>query len=290
VPDPILRSLASPDETIRFPLSVVDVVEVGDWTVSRTVLEPGWRWSTHVRPLVGGDWCQARHVGVVVSGRLRITLPDGTSFELGPDDVYEIPPGHDGQVLGDGKYEFIEWSGTRAFAGFRTGVRSRVLSTLLFTDLCDSAALSARLGDGAWRDVLSTFYETARAGLERYRGREVKTTGDGMLATFEGPAQALRFAAEIRQRAARDNLHTRAGVHVGEVEMVGADLRGAAVQEAAAIKSGAAADEILVSETTRTLAQASGLTFEDRGEVPLGGPDRARRLYAYLAQGDAGAA
>jgi class 3 adenylate cyclase len=233
--------------------------------------------------------CQARHIGVVLGGRIRITLADGTTFDLGPDDVYEIPPGHDGQVLGDEPYVFVEWSGTRAFAGFRTGVRSRVLSTLLFADLCDSAALSARLGDGAWRDALSTFYERARAGLEHYRGREVKTTGDGMLATFEGPAQALYFAAEIRQRAARDGLHIRAGVHVGEVELVGADLRGGAVQEAAAIKAEAGADEILVSETTRTLAQASGLAFEDRGEVPLGGPDGARRLYAYLARDEVGA-
>lgn len=149
-----LRSLSSPDETIRFPLSVVDVVELGDWTVSRSVLDPGWRWSTDVRPLVVGEWCQARHVGVVLAGRLRITLTDGTSLELGPDDVYEIPPGHDGQVLGDEPYVFVEWSGTRAFAGFRTGARSRVLTTLLFTDICDSAAFAARLGDGAWRDVL----------------------------------------------------------------------------------------------------------------------------------------
>jgi class 3 adenylate cyclase len=287
VPELSTRSLNSPDETIRFPLSVVDVVELGDWTVSRTVLDPGWRWSTHVRPLVGGDWCQARHVGVVVAGRARITLPDGTSVELGPNDVYEVPPGHDGQVLGDEQYVFVEWSGTRAFAGFRTGVRSKVLSTLLFADICDSAALAARLGDGAWRDVLSTFYESARAGLERYRGREVKTTGEGMLATFEGPAQALHFAAELRQRAAGNSVHVRVGVHIGEVELVGADLRGAAVQEAAAIKNGAGTDEIMASETTRTLAQASGLAFEDRGEVELPGLNEKRRLFAYIGPADA---
>ncbi len=288
MPELFKRSLRSPDETIRFPLSIVDVVEFGDWTVSRTVLDPGWRWSTHVRPLVGGEWCQARHVGIVVTGRLRATFPDGATLEFGPDDVYDIPPGHDGQVLGDEKHQSVEWSGTRAFAGFRTSVRSRVLMTLLFTDPCDSAALAARLGDGAWRDLLSTFYESARAGLEHYRGREVKTTGDGLLATFEGPAQGLLFAAEMRRRASRNQMHVRTGVHVGEVELVGADLRGAAVQEAAAIKNGAGTDEILVSETTRTLAQASGLAFEDRGEVELPELNEKRRLFAYIAPDDAG--
>ena len=99
------------------------------------VSEPGWRWSVDNRPKVGGEWCQARHVGVVISGRLGIDFSDGTSAEFGQHDVFDIPPGHDGYTVGDEQLVQIEWAGIRAWAGFPTGVHSRVLRTLLFTDI-----------------------------------------------------------------------------------------------------------------------------------------------------------
>ncbi len=183
---PYFKSFRDPDETMELDGVTERQVELGDLTIGRQKLEPGWRWSTHVRPHVGGDWCQARHVGVMLSGRLGIRLRDGTTFELGPDDVFDIPPGHDGYVIGHEAVETIEWAGSRAFWGSRAGAHGRALATLMFTDLVDSTAIANRLGDGAWRTLLSEHFESARTQLERFNGREVKTTGDGLLATFEG--------------------------------------------------------------------------------------------------------
>src|SRR5687768_7642876 len=108
------KNLRTPDETIRLPGITEELVDLGDLTVGRTVQEPGWQWSTHVRPVIGGDWCRARHVGVVLSGRWGALLEDGTVLEFGPDDVYDIPPGHDGYTIGDQPCVLIEWSGLRA--------------------------------------------------------------------------------------------------------------------------------------------------------------------------------
>jgi class 3 adenylate cyclase len=285
MPDALRKSLEAPDDTIEFTKFHAEIVELGDLTVGRLVTEPGWRWSEHVRPTVGGEWCQARHVGIVISGRLGILLSDGTELEFGPNDVFDIPPGHDGYTVGDEPCVQVEWAGLRAFAGFPTGVHSRVLATLLFTDLVDSTELAARLGDTRWRELLSTHFEAARAELERFGGREVKTTGDGILATFEGPARALYCAAAIRRSAGRAGLQIRAGVHVGEVELVGEDVRGRAVHETARIMAAAGADEILVSDLTRALAQASGLPFEERGVHTLKGLEGEWHLAAYVADG-----
>jgi class 3 adenylate cyclase len=274
------KSLDEPDDVQRFPGIAAELVDLGDVTVGRYTAEPGWRWSTHVRPEVGGESCQARHVGVMISGRLGIRLDDGTTFELGPNDVYDIPPGHDGYVIGHEHLVNIEWAGTRAFAGYRSG-HGRTLATLLFTDIVESTALAKQLGDVAWRTRLSTHFEAARAQLERFRGREVKTTGDGLLATFDGPALALQCAGAIRAAAGREGLEIRVGVHVGEVELVGTDVRGVAVHEAQRIMAQAASDEILVSETTRALALTSGLSFADRGTHSLKGLPGEWHLFAY---------
>jgi class 3 adenylate cyclase len=280
--DALLKSLEIPDDVIEFPGMDARIVELGDLTVGRLVSQPGWRWSTHVRPTVGGEWCQARHVGIVLSGRLGVVLSDGTSYEIGPNDVFDIPPGHDGFTIGDEPCVQIEWAGLRAFAGFPTGIHSRVLATLLFTDVVDSTAIAARLGDNRWRELLSRHFETARAELERFGGREVTTTGDGMLATFEGPARALHCAAALRRSTSRDGLRIRAGVHIGEVELVGNDVRGVTVHEASRIAAAAAPDEILVSDLTRALAGASGLVFEDRGTHTLKGLEGEWKLAAYV--------
>src|SRR6185312_8393140 len=116
----------------------------------------------------------------------------------------------------------------------------------------------------AWRDLLSQTFEAMRGELERFGGREVKNTGDGMLVTFDGTARALQCAAAIRRVAHDHGLQLRIGVHVGEVEIVGDDVRSVTVHEAARIMAAAAPDEVLVSELTRMLAGAAGLSFEDR--------------------------
>lgn len=162
------KSLERPDEIVDVPGVRVHMVDLGDFTVGRMVNEPGWRWSTHMRPQVGADLCQVRHVGVVVSGRLGIEVSDGGRFELGPGDVFDIPPGHDGYTVGDEACVTVEWIGLRAFAGARAGTRGRALRTLLFTDVVDSTAIASRLGDRAWRHLLSAHFEAARAQLDNH--------------------------------------------------------------------------------------------------------------------------
>jgi class 3 adenylate cyclase len=197
-------------------------------------------------------------------------MRDGTTLRFGPDDVFEIPPGHDGYTLGDEPCVQIEWSGLRAFAGFRlAGTHNRALVTLLFTDLVDSTAMAKRLGDVAWRDVLSAHYEATRLALERHHGHEVKTTGDGLLATFDGPAAALRCAAAVGRAAG---------------QLVGTDVRGLAVHEAARILSAATADEILVSTTTRALAGNAGFVFRPRGTHILKGLPGEWELFACFEE------
>jgi hypothetical protein len=131
------QNLRTPDETLRLPGISEDLVDLGDLTVGRSVQEPGWRWSTHMRPIVGGDCSKARHVGVVLSGRLGAELKDATVLDLGPDDVYDIPPEHNGYTIGDQPCVLLEWSGLRAFLGFRAESHGRILTTLLFTDVVE---------------------------------------------------------------------------------------------------------------------------------------------------------
>jgi class 3 adenylate cyclase len=275
------KNLEQPDQTIELPLFTAKIVEVGDFTVGYVVYQPGWRWSTHVRPSVGGEWCQARHVGVVLSGRVAVSLQDGTALRFGPNDVFDIPPGHDAWVVGDEQFVQLEWTGLHTFIGTHSA-GGGVLATLLFTDLVDSTAAAARLGDLRWRELLSSHFAAARSALDRFGGREVKTTGDGLLATFDGPARALRAATAIRAAARNDGLGVRAGIHVGEVELVAGDVRGVAVHAAARILARAGEGEILVSETTRVLARGTGLEFEDRGTHELKGLDGEWRLFALV--------
>jgi class 3 adenylate cyclase len=283
-----MKSFAAPDQTIELPLLRAQIVELGDFTVGYVVHQPGWSWSEHVRPSVGGEWCQARHVGVVLSGRTGTRLEGGMTYEFGAHDLFDIPPGHDGWVIGDEPAVVLEWAGLHTFAG-PTLSKGRGLATLLLTDLVDSTPTAVRLGDRAWRELLTGHLAAARSALDRFGGREIDAAGDGILATFAGPANALRAAEEIRDAAARHGLRVRAGVHVGEVEFAGSAVRGVAVHEAARIMGKAAAGEILVSETTRALALPSGFAFDDRGLHTLKGLEGQRRLYALLANGGANA-
>jgi class 3 adenylate cyclase len=274
------KNLSSPDEVVRFPGYTEYVVEIGDLTVARVIQDPGWLYSRNMATIEEGSWCEAHHVGVTVSGRHGAALRDGSRLEFGPDDVYDIPPGHDGYTIGDEPAVMIEWSGVRTFGG-RSPSRNRVLTTLLFTDVVGSTATAARIGDAAWRGLLSGHYEANRAVLERHGGREIETTGDGMLALFSAPAPAVRCGDNLRAVAIKDGLHVRVGVHVGEVELVGGQVRGLAVHEAARITAAADDDEILVSEIARTFAAESGLRFEDRGDHELKGVPGSRRLFAF---------
>ena len=279
--DRYAKSFRTPDDSRDFGFAQEAVVELGDITAARRVHQPGWRWSEQMRPVVGGEWCQARHVGVVLGGRFGYTFEDGTTLELETDDVFDIPPGHDGYTLGDDDCVVIEWVGVRATIGFGVSAGNRVLMTLLFTDVVGSTQQAARLGDLAWHDLLSQHYEALRAQLEVFRGREIAATGDGMLAGFDNTAAALYCAHGVVSDAQALGVPIRAGVHVGEVQLVGSNVRGVAVHEAARIMAAAGANEILVSETVQVLASTAGLHFDDRGLHALKGIDTPRRLYAY---------
>ncbi|HJR52489.1 MAG TPA: adenylate/guanylate cyclase domain-containing protein [Gemmatimonadota bacterium] len=168
---------------------------------------------------------------------------------------------------------------------FVTGSRprvepDRVLATVLFTDIVDSTGWAGRLGDAAWRDRLEAHQRMVRGELDHHRGREVKTTGDGFLATFDGPARAIRCARQIRDEAQREGLGVRAGLHSGECEMMGGDVGGIAVHIAARVLAEASPGEILVSRTVKDLVAGSGLSFEERGARALKGLEGEWQLFA----------
>ena len=279
---PYVKSLQKPDDHEEIDNGAVDIVDLGDITIGRVVTDPGWRWSEHLRPIVGGDWCEVRHAGVVVSGRFGYSFPDGTTVEVGPDDVFDIPAGHDGYTVGDEPCVLLEWSGARSTRGFTVGEGKRVLTTMLFTDLVGSTETATRLGDTAWHELLSRHYESIRRQLDRFGGREIDTTGDGMLTTFDAAATAVQCAAAIVGDAIWLGLHVRCGVHTGEVQRLGTGVRGLAVHETARVMAQAGTDEVLVSETTRVLASSPDLTFEDRGPHRLKGIEGERHLYGLV--------
>jgi class 3 adenylate cyclase len=232
--------------------------------------------------MVGGDWCIARHVGVVVSGRMGVDLKDGARFELGPNDVFDIPPGHDAYVVGEEPLVEIDWSGLEAWTGFKVRLHDRVLAGLLMTDLVGSTAEASRVGDAQWRDNLAHHLESMRTLLGRFRGREIDTAGDGIFAIFDGAARALECAAAIREAARTQEMPVRIGVHVGEVELTANGARGLAIHEVARIAAAAGAGEILTSEATRAVSTGAGLVFKDRGAHQLKGLSEDRRLFEFL--------
>jgi class 3 adenylate cyclase len=282
--DLVAKNFDDPDEVVRLPLLVEEVVEVGGFTVGREVVEPGWRWSRDTKPTVGGDWCEAHHVGLTVSGQWGVLLKDGRTLEFRPGDVFEVPAGHDSWTIGDEPCVTLNWTGLRTFFASKALLPERFLATILFTDLVGSTAKLSEVGDTAWTELLSHFDQTVRQELERSQGRQVDSTGDGMLAVLGGPAAAVRCASAIRSVANAQGLRIRAGIHVGEVESSGSDIRGLAVHEAARVAAEAGPDEILVSETAMTLSIASGLEFADKGEHELKGIEGARRLFSYAGE------
>jgi class 3 adenylate cyclase len=171
---------------------------------------------------------------------------------------------------------------------FLTGVRpmpdaDRILATVMFTDIVDSTRRAAELGDRRWRDVLAEHDRAVRESLGRFRGREVKTIGDGFLATFDGPARAVRCAGSIRDSMAERGIDVRAGLHTGEIELTGEDVAGIAVHIAARICAMAGPKEILASSTVKDLVAGSGITFEDRGSHALKGVPDEWRIVAVTA-------
>lgn len=264
-------NLTPPEESYEFELGRAESSSLGDLTVGRSIAEPGWRWSEHVKPIVKTEWCQSRHLGYLARGRMHVLMKDGSETDIEPGDFFDIPPGHDAWVLGDEATESIEWIGMRGWISPLETLTERVLATIVFTDIVDSTALAVRLGDRGWRETLARHEEHVRDVLGLFRGREVKSTGDGFLAVFDGAARALRCADALVSAAESDGLSIRAGVHTGEVEWSGDDVRGLAVHEASRIIGLAKANEVLLTSITKELAAGSGMQFKDLGLQQLKG-------------------
>ena len=275
------KSLASPDLVRPFTYGHVDVVNLDETAVARFTWEPGWRWSKDVKPVVKTNSCENRHVGYVTSGTLHVQMDDGTELEIHTGDAYEIPPGHDAWIVGDETFNAVEFASAAIF-GVQPDEDASVLATILFTDIVDSTARLSRIGDAAWRRVVVDHNQVMRKKLDRFRGREMGTTGDGFLALFDGAARAVR-CAQAMTAAVRDlDLEIRAGLHTGEVAIVGGQARGLAVHAAARVAGLAGPGEVLVTGTTRDLLDGSSLRFEDRGEKELKGLDGVRRIFALV--------
>jgi class 3 adenylate cyclase len=277
------KSLASPDEVRPTPFGRVDIYNLDDLVIGRMVFEPGWHWMEHVRPIAGTDLCQYHHVGICIQGRLGNRLEDGSTIEIGPGMVFDIPPGHDGWVIGDEAFVAYDVAGVRSFARVDEKTQ-RVLGAVLFTDIVDSTALAESLGPARWRELVGMHNESIQFELDRYRGRLIKTTGDGVLALFDGSERAVRAAAAICLKAKSLGLAIRAGIHTGEVELVPGDVRGLAVHVAARVMALAGPSQVYVSATTRELVADSGLTFVDAGTHELKGVSGARQLYCLAAE------
>jgi class 3 adenylate cyclase len=160
---------------------------------------------------------------------------------------------------------------------------ARVLATVLFTDIVRSTDRAAEVGDRAWHDLLDGHNATVREWLARFRGREIKTLGDGFVATFDGPARAINCAREIVAGVDRLGLSVRCGLHTGECELLDGDIGGIAVHIGARVCSLAQGGEVLVSSTVKDLVVGSQLAFEDRGVHELRGVPGEWRLYALRA-------
>jgi class 3 adenylate cyclase len=171
---------------------------------------------------------------------------------------------------------------------FFTGVRpvvepDRILATVMFTDIVGSTTKAAELGDAKWREVLEGQQRVVRSELDRFKGREVKSTGDGFLATFDGPARAVHCGQAIVKAVQPLGIDVRVGLHSGEIEVMGSDVGGIAVHIASRVGSLAGTAEVLVSETVKGIVAGSGITFEDRGTQELKGVPDTWRLFAVQA-------
>jgi class 3 adenylate cyclase len=210
-------------------------------------------------------------INVEHSRYLAEHIPNARYVELeGSDNLFSI--GDTDAVIGE-----IE--------EFLTGERhdrepDRMLATVRFTDIVESTTRAAELGDSAWRRLLGEHDRLVRVALERHRGREVKTTGDGFLATFDGPARAIRAAASIAEGVRSLGLQVRAGLHTGECEVMDRDVGGLAVHIGVRVMNQAGPGEVLVSSTVKDLVVGAGIDFEDRGEHDLKGVPGRWRLFA----------
>lgn len=279
------KNFANPDVERDVGRGQLKIIELGDLAIGLIEYQPGWDWREDLKDRVGTATCQIRHVGVALSGRLEVAMDDGSSFVIEPMDAFDIPAGHIAHVVGDAPWVSIDTVGRRNFGAPARETFDRYLATILFVDIVGSTELVRRMGDHAWRDLLGDHNTAIRAVLERHRGVEIGTVGDGFLATFGSASHAVRAARDIARAAAELDLQVRAGLHTGEVEQAGEDVRGIAVHHASRVAGEAGAGEILVSSATRALLRGSGITLEPIGSRELKGIEEPDELFLVHSEG-----
>jgi class 3 adenylate cyclase len=273
------RTLREPDRALAYEHGSGEVVRIGELSVGRARLEPGWRWSVDIQPLVGTASCQLHHVHVVLAGSFAARLDDGETVQFIAGDVCDIPPGHDAWVVGDETVDLLDISGNVDTFGIPPATSTAVL-TMLMTDIVASTETAERLGGAAWRQVLERHHRLVRSQLDRFAGTEVDTTGDGFLATFASASSAVACARAVRDTVASADLRVRIGLHTGEVELTRDGLRGVAVHATARVMATAGASEIVVSGVTRALATGAAATFRPLGRRELKGIAEPVDLFA----------
>jgi class 3 adenylate cyclase len=257
-------------------------------TVGRAVLQPGWRWSEDLRPVVGTPSCLVHHIQLVLSGRLGVQLDGGEAQVFGPSSIIDIPPGHDAWVDGDEPLLLIDVAGNSADFAL-PAPQSRSVLTMLMTDIVNSTQTAAGLGDAAWKQHLAEHNRIVRREIDRFGGREVATTGDGFLSAFPSAEAALRCGLAIRDEVAAAGVQIRAGVHTGEVDLVeGGDLRGIAVHETARIMAAAEPGSVYASGLARALAGTGRLRYRSTGTHALKGFDEPVELFRVEAPDSSG--
>jgi class 3 adenylate cyclase len=305
--------VAADDYPIGIPLQVAQAIVaqidqlwgtealVGMWAASRAGDERFRRWSTkYQRAMASPRTIQAfNRVSLEIDARPVLPLVQAPTLVLARRDFPVVPIEH-ARYLAERlpQAKLVELPGADALLCWETpdlaldlveqflaGVRrapepTRVLSTVLFTDIVGSTQRAGQLGDRRWRQVLHVHDELTRRVVEEFHGQLVKTTGDGILATFDGPGRAIRCAAALRDELRGIGLQIRAGLHTGEVELRDGDIGGIGVHIAARIIAAAQTGEILTSRTVRDLVVGSDIAAEDRGTHALKGIDGSWQLFA----------
>jgi class 3 adenylate cyclase len=254
-----LERLAASPATIRRIFDLIGEIDVRD-------ILPSIRVPTLVMHRREDSFIDVRH-SEYIAGR----IPNSNFVMLeGGDNMFSI--GDSDALLGEIE-EFLTGERHQAEA-------DRMLATVLFTDICGSTERAAAMGDRSWRYMLERHDALFRRALDRHRGREVKRTGDGFLATFDGPARAIRCAADLADQVGSIGIQIRAGLHTGELEVMDGDLGGLAVHIAARVMDQAGPSEVMVSSTVKDLVVGSGIEFEERGAHELRGVPGEWRLFS----------
>jgi class 3 adenylate cyclase len=277
------KSLDMPDEERAIPNGHVQIWELGDFVIGKVTFEPGWRWSKDIKPIAGTDWCEYHHLGLMIQGTVHFLTPDGLEMEIGEGQLYEVLPGHDAWTVGDIPVVQYDFAGMRTFALPAAGRSERILATLVATDIVDSTATAERVGPAAWRTMLAELNADSRRQIDKFRGKVVANTGDGLIALFDGAERAVRCGAALSEAGAKLGFQLRCGVHTGEVEIIPDNVRGVAVHLVTRVMALAAPGDVLVSGTTHELVADSGLLFEDRGSHELKGVTGARQVWALTS-------